>query len=410
MENDNKNPLEPYRTPYLFLLIGTNPLPNYVAAQLLWAREKQNAKLYFVYTADTEKYVTTLKTELGLEVCEELILIDVKDESNTKKIFDGVYEEVQKLKNEGVDDDKIGLNYTGGTKTMAVHAYRGIRELSKGAHKSYLDARSLEMVIEREGEEDKREPTRDLLEMSIDTFLALHSFEYKIEKGKQIKPRNVDELLYPNLAKAIGESNLIEDIHDWSQNQYRRIKFDPQITKKKDRYEALELPLCDKLQEHYNGCTTIGEFTILQGWDPEKTCLYFDGDWLEEYVLMALNEINEKPNKYSCGIDVKPQPINGVDFQIDDFAINGYQLFAVSCGTGKKRGDLKTKLFEALIRARQIGGDEARVALVCGIEDSLCLENELIESWNLPKGLVRVFGKNEIPSLSTELNCWINYQ
>lgn len=35
MENNYGNQLDPYKTPYLILLIGTNPLPNYVAAKLL---------------------------------------------------------------------------------------------------------------------------------------------------------------------------------------------------------------------------------------------------------------------------------------------------------------------------------------------------------------------------------------
>lgn len=412
MENNYAKQLRDYETPYLFLLIGTNPLPNYVAAKLLWDRDEENAKLFFVYTKDTKKYVDTLISELALKVCDNLVLIDVVDESDTKKIYDGVCAEVQKLKENAVNDKKIGLNYTGGTKTMAVHAYRAVREFAEESYKTYLDARSLSMVIEKEGEKDDRIPTRDLLEMNIDTFLALHSYEYKIENGRTKRPRSVDELRYPNLARDIAKNDLIEKIHDWSQRNYRSIRYNENIqnNQKIEAYKALALPFPDLLKENYEDCSTVDEFSIKTGDKPEKVCLYFDGDWLEEYVLLALSGIKSDPKDYSCGIDVKPRPINGVDFQIDDFAIKGYQLFAISCGTGKKRGDLKTKLFEVLVRARQIGGDEARVALVCGIEDPKCLQNELTQSWNLPDGMVRVFGKNEIPKLSNEFFAWIENQ
>lgn len=42
--------LEPCKTDYLFLLVGTNPLPNYVAARLL-ARPK--GKIYLLHSRTT---------------------------------------------------------------------------------------------------------------------------------------------------------------------------------------------------------------------------------------------------------------------------------------------------------------------------------------------------------------------
>ena len=38
---------------------------------------------------------------------------------------------------------------------------------------------------------------------------------------------------------------------------------------------------------------------------------------------------------------------------------------------------LKQKLFEAYIRARQVGGEEARVALICCEDDPVRLEAEM---------------------------------
>jgi len=45
----------------------------------------------------------------------------------------------------------VGLNYTGGTKAMSVHAYHVLRQAFPRGCFSYLDAASLKMVINREG-------------------------------------------------------------------------------------------------------------------------------------------------------------------------------------------------------------------------------------------------------------------
>lgn len=413
MENNGVNQHDLNKIPNLFLLIGTNPLPNYVAAKLLWARDEENAKLYFVYTKDTKKYVDTLITELALRVCENLVLIDVEDESDTKKIYDMVRAEVQKLKNNGVTDEKIGLNYTGGTKTMAVHAYRAIRELAEEAQKTYLDARKLRMVIEKKGEKNEGFPTRDRLQLNIDTFLNLHQYSYRTKRGQPEKPRGVEGLKFPDLSRDIGVSDLRKKIYDWSYKNYRVEIENNEMLKGNEKEKAkseLPLPLPDLLSEHYANCRTVGEFSAARKLTPTEICKYFEGEWLEEYVLLALSDLFIKFSNYSFGIDVKA--IRGTirDFQIDDYAIKGYQLFAVSCNTGDKTDTLKYKLFEILVRARQIGGDEARVALVCGYNNPGCLENQLIEGWNLPDGMVRVFGNDDLPKLSEKLENWINNQ
>src|SRR5207253_8124395 len=77
---------------------------------------------------------------------------------------------------------RVGLNYTGGTKVMSVHAYRALEKWSNASNKdaifSYLDARSLHMRFE---------PVRSLpaisfyvgreVEISIEGLLELHDWE-----------------------------------------------------------------------------------------------------------------------------------------------------------------------------------------------------------------------------------------
>ena len=51
------NEFDKFRTKHLFLLMGTNPLPNYVAAKLLLAPD---GCIYFVHTDETDKITDKL--------------------------------------------------------------------------------------------------------------------------------------------------------------------------------------------------------------------------------------------------------------------------------------------------------------------------------------------------------------
>jgi len=62
------------------------------------------------------------------------------------------------------------------------------------------------------------------------------------------------------------------------------------------------------------------------------------------------------------------------------------------------------KLFEAHLRARQIGGDEARTALVCLSSAPDILEQEL--QGGLDKH-IRVFGLKDLSNLGECLEQWI---
>ena len=54
--------LEDYQCENLFLLVGENPLPNYVAAKML---AKKGTRIYFVYSPETQKYAKRLENKLG---------------------------------------------------------------------------------------------------------------------------------------------------------------------------------------------------------------------------------------------------------------------------------------------------------------------------------------------------------
>lgn len=93
-------------------------------------------------------------------------------------------------------------------------------------------------------------------------------------------------------------------------------------------------------------------------------------------------------------------------FELDVVAMRGYQLFAVSCSVDDTNKLLKSKLFEAYVRARQLGGDEARVALVCGSDDPAGLEEQIKQTLH-SQGHIMVLGKQHWPNLAAKLQQWI---
>lgn len=101
------------------------------------------------------------------------------------------------------------------------------------------------------------------------------------------------------------------------------------------------------------------------------------------------------------------QPIKGRQFEFDIAAMRGHQLFAISCTTDSSKPLRKAKLIEAFVRARQLGGDEARVALVCAYGDPAALEAEIAEDW-FTVGRVRVFGRPDLTQLAEKLTRWFN--
>ncbi|MGH2457814.1 MAG: hypothetical protein ACRDIY_02990 [Chloroflexota bacterium] len=133
--------------------------------------------------------------------------------------------------------------------------------------------------------------------------------------------------------------------------------------------------------------------------------------WFESFVLDAVRQIADSCNLYDHGADLKgvrvdPETKEKTEFQFDVAAIRGYQLFGLSCTTAGKNL-IDSKRFEAFIRARQLGGDEARVALVCFTDKPESVERQLRSDFADDDGQFRVFGRDHLADLPSSLKQWI---
>ncbi|NJL63414.1 MAG: DUF1887 family protein [Methylacidiphilales bacterium] len=138
----------------------------------------------------------------------------------------------------------------------------------------------------------------------------------------------------------------------------------------------------------------------------ESFCKWLDGLWLEHYVLEQVQNIASSCFIGDYGLNFEIPLIGTKDgFEFDVAFTRGYQLFALSCTTTSDRKLCKSKLFEAYLRARRMGGDEARVALICCSNEPDTLKAEIADSTNDDK--IQVFGREHLTNLSQEIADWI---
>lgn len=401
-----------YQVDRLLLLIGENPLPNYVVARTLL---KDGGTPYLVYTSHTKEQADRVRDLLrerstALQPCQYIPLGDYESDGYhiQKKIQEDIKPHMQ---------EKWGLNYTGGTKPMATHAYRVLLKLQPNAVFSYLDPRRLEMCIDRE--DGARIRRKVELEILLSDLFELHSL--KLQSSPTTRS------LLPNAAYAFAQfhqnKSLADSWRDWCDKTLRELAKKRGNWLSEEKLQPCELPLTYPenkdlpneikavLQKHFAASADV--FLLQQGKENggfqkyKHLCEWLDGTWLEHYTLQQVQSIATQYNIQDSALSFPiKNPQTGQDkFELDVAFMRGYQLFAISCTTDSNLGLCKSKLFEAYLRAKQLGGDEARVALVCCSDQPDALKRQLEVMLENPK--IRVFGREHLSNLANEIAAWI---
>lgn len=133
-----------YRADVLFLLVGGNPLPNYVSARLL---TRPRATVYLLATTATDELGKRLARRLSQDRADLAFIHFTVSEADGPAIASKMGETARKLAL-SQPNASIGLNLTGGTKPMAVYSALALRQTFPRAIFSYLDARTLSMIVD----------------------------------------------------------------------------------------------------------------------------------------------------------------------------------------------------------------------------------------------------------------------
>ncbi|MBL8170416.1 MAG: DUF1887 family protein [Acidobacteria bacterium] len=404
------------RCDHLFLLVGTNPLPDWVAAKLLL---RDGGKLWLVHSQTTNEVAIRLanySTQNKLCQPQFVPVANPWDFDSVRTALEAVLDSQQ--------FDSVGLNYTGGTKVMSVHAHRVFaNRFPQKAILSYLEAPYCLMhfePVEPGYPRGYKIPvgTLDAVKFDFKELARLHEDFQRIHPKDKVKAWAIAEMVRDVHQTFNGQLAWRKDCDAYLRRRENRNKF-----KSPAELQTQPIPCAHsfpRLAEALLRRPATGTNTLLdvvnasdgQFRNVTELAEWLDGKWLEHLVLGLLLEHQETYGIHSIGSNIEPSLESEEDskrykiqFEIDVAAMRGYQLHAISCYSGSTEATCKLKLFEVFTRARQLGGDEARAALVCNVDDARKVEKQAGEVWDI-KDRVKVFGRADLKNLGDRLKDW----
>ena len=424
----------------IVLIIGTNPLPNYVVADYLKDKDRQFCLVYSeerceINQSGTYKFAESIKEQLVKNGCREE-QFQFLPLSNVSLVED-IRIDLQKLFS-SQNFERIHLNYTGGTKVMAACLHEFIKEKFPCADFSYLDARTYKLLYDDRKIEPETGDMRTYVSLDISTLLSLHGYNIK-EPVRYFMEKDFGKVL--NILINLLNTGEINEFIEWKDEYLRKIFYDEDgnlIDTIKKFKENIEKESLSKIVGNFPTSLTPNIKEILNSFPDEKKIItnentlwtpqpsdinkalenktsvvdFLDGKWLEWYILDKVKNI-EGITGYGCGLQAnKPNTRN---FELDVFLIKGYQLIGISVTTAGFRNKkiekylCKSKGFEVIHRTKQIGGDEAKSVLITGLDSNsaLELEKDIQGITGSAEEHFKVFGKDDIKDIETKIKDFV---
>lgn len=432
----------------LILIVGTNPVPNFVVADYFIDKNPELQKIWFVVSEKSEKHRQSATEKFAVNI------IALLQRKYSDKQID--YDYSHKIKNLGSDKSisdemkrlcktiekqqsaEVHLNYTGGTKSMAIHAYVTARDcFQERINFSYLDPRTDKLCFDCNdcGYKDI-DRMRDKVHLDLKDLIFLHNFELFSNLNRDFSKyeetmKNLHEMLEKDELSKFYEKNpnsqttgydrvLFED----AQGNLAKYVDPSKVGKNKEYLSKENLDNLQKLQPNFHFAkvnnslpenreffrkNSEGKYDFNPGAENfYDTLLFLDGRWLEEYVAEKLRKMKQDgdlPEKIQIetNYEIKNPSWSGQNakFEIDILIIKGFQLFGISITTSNSKKLCKSKGFEIIHRAQQIGGEEAKTMLITlmasGNQETQAgyLEDELSRETG-SRELIRVLGRDDL--------------
>lgn len=405
----------------LVLLVGSNPLPNYLTAMAL-----KPERVLLVYSEQTKEPKDRLRDVLnakGFAIDERCV--PATDAQRIRDVLKSL-------------PDDAHLNYTGGTKTMAAHARMALAEQFRerggaDSRASYLDEGGRNKDGTRRPAclrfDDGRAQELSTCDVSLtrDVLLQLHGITPKqsgdvgpplptvadvdvirafaIREAPPKREKSADTPTPLTLCDRLFRvQRVLSPDGDWVRVDWKQAK-DAKPVRLAEAVDTdtvqLDLSIAELPAAVWDGNGKQRESRF------ERWQHFLHGGWLEEWVgdlcrtemTSIAHEQQVKHWEVAVGLNcfrAKQQ------IEMDVLLLRDHRFYAISCTTDRDLGLCKLKLFEAAIRARQLGGDLARAALVCFLHGEHnkrpkvnVLADELAESWDAPNA-PRVFGLEDL--------------
>lgn len=355
----------------LILNVGSNPLPNYVVAKFLLDENREGIQpmpipnqFIFLHSSKTEKYAKKIRGMLKLSSNSVKLLNLGKNERNSEYITKSIQSILAGLQ-EKEPITSVHLNYTGGTKPMAVHSFQAVntfaQEKCMKAIFSDLDHSNFTIVLDQG---NYRFPTsenlRDYVKLTIKEMFEMHLMDWKKSDSATIfkNPNDFYKFIEIGFKENLNRLQPNYGVHyikkDLDDKRKRFDKKDYKDQFENNIYKYLS-PFLKRFDEY-----SQNEFKELIEW--------LHGKWLEEYVYLTIEQISDQLKLTEVQMSVYAK-YNNRDCEIDVVVMKGYQLYVFSCTTSKELSRIKNKAFEAMYRAEQLGGGHANVIVITTIRE-----------------------------------------
>ena len=355
--------MKPYQFENLILLMGTNPLPNYVIADYFLQENQNISKIWLIYSKENNLQGGTLTYAENLEKIIShkwkkvhpslefpLEKVGLSDVSRAMTI----QSEIKKSRlKEGAKEASFHLNYTGGTKSMSTHIYWILRDFSKeeiigNISFSYLDARNFRLVSDDDNQIIENDLRKKIC-LPFEDMIGLHGYQIVTEKK--------------NTEKFEKAAQIFEEYVDHNTTKERRNK----IKQCEEGGKWLEVYIANKLEQ--------------------KKLEHLTKE-ISTYVEIRQN-ISMKHPKWAGGRS---------NFEMDVMVVYGYQLTGISCTVQDVSMKCKQKGFEVILRSKQIGGDESKSILITGSDkyQTELLQQQLIVDTGGNTKNIKVFGIEDL--------------
>ncbi|WP_035255342.1 Card1-like endonuclease domain-containing protein [Desulfatiglans anilini] len=356
---------------HLLLLVGSNPLPNYLAALVLDPRV-----IHLFYSPETESVKDSLSK--GLKKRQEKLILEevcIREATNAAQVRAAFASLPQ----------GAHLHYTGGTKIMAAHARMAFKDAGgRDDQASYLDERKGVLRFDTGYEIDL---SKRAVDMSIDDILQLHGIE-RLSKRDNAGQSPTDADAGIIAAKVLNRPDLAEKLHGLHREERNLVSISKAKEQPVDLSGLLEgLSVLHFPEADWNKDTF------------KKWCDFLGGVWLERWCRGLVKNV-AADSEIALGVDCRMP--GGRQFEIDVAVVRGHRLYVISCTTDATMKLCKSKLFEVAMRARQLGGDLARSALVCLLHGSdpkglyiAQLREDVDDIWSAPN-TPQVFGLDDV--------------
>lgn len=417
----------------LILLLGGNPLPNYVVAKYILSNKREELpvpdRLVFISTNRSEPFYGRIRELLMNKYnLGEGKFIPIKldyNPRNPKYIQKQIRRE---LRNhfEKIRIQSVHFNFNGGTKAMDMHGMIAVKHFCDSQKItnliiSDLDPDTFKIYVSKPEMDQTPTPQRypkgpnllSLIKISIEDILKIHKMTLD-EKSKGTDLCTYDSNVCDDFAEqAVREFTNIEDMTNKGKKSSANKNFYNLMSAVK-KHEKINEGSNEELEESktlvkkkfpaiYQIFIDCLDDTSEADKDGEKKTFYrfIYGGWLEDYLLNTLRNIETemgitqlKKNVRAYYKDEKKRKL-----EIDVIAMRGYHMFLFSCTTSQRIKVVKQKAFEALYRAKQLGGEHAQVIIVSTMFDQEIRGYKFTEHNNLEQL------KNELEQFDAQHKC-----